>query len=391
MTKSVSTIVSSTSPGSQQSILLRDYAGQVFLTDQLPENDMRPVLFGLFGEVGSVMAIIKKLHREEYAYAGYRTAVVEELGDVLWYFTNLCRRLGYCLEEIFADVVTDEQYSHMVAASDVPTHPLSRVSGAANLPSLDDVLLRLGGATSALLSVSGPSTETEGMVRSFADMYLQTVQTASLPFAEIVCTNIEKARGRFLEPDCDSLPDFDASFPKAERLPDKFEIVFTQRKNGQSYLQWNGVFIGDPLTDNIGENDSYRFHDVFHLAHAAILHWSPTFRALIKQKRKSDSAYDRDQDGGRAIVVEEGLTAWIFSSAKNMGFFEDQSRLSFDLLKGVQEFVRGYEVEACPLSLWERAILNGYSVFRELKQNNGGIVVGDRHTRTICYRPLVED
>ena len=73
------------------------------------------------------------------------------------------------------------------------------------------------------------------MVRSFADMYLQTVQTASESFAEIVRINIEKAKGRFLEPDVDSLPDFDATFPKEERLPDTFEIVFTQRKNAQSY------------------------------------------------------------------------------------------------------------------------------------------------------------
>ena len=391
MTISVPPKVNPASPGSQQSILLRDYAEQILPTDKLPKNDLRPVLFGLFGEVGSVMATIKKLHREEKAYAGYRTAVVEELGDALWYFATVCRRLGYCLEEIFSDVVADEHYRHVVAASDVPTHPLSRISGAADLPSLDDVLLRLGGATSALLLVSGPSAETERTVRSFADMYLQTVQTASVPFAEVVRTNIEKARGRFLEPDGDSLPDFDASFPKEERLPEAFEIVFTQRKNGQSYLQWNGVFIGDPLTDNIGENDSYRFHDVFHLAHAAILHWSPTFRALIRQKRKSEPAYDRDQDGGRAIVVEEGLTAWIFSSVKKMEYLEGQSRLSFDLLKGVQEFVRGYEVEACPLSLWERAILDGYTVFRQLRRNNGGIVIGDRRARTIRYRPLDKD
>lgn len=160
-------------------------------------------------------------------------------------------------------------------------------------------------------------------------------------------------------------------------MPDNFEIVFTQRRNGESYLQWNGVFIGNPLTDNITESDSYRFHDVFHLAHAAILHWSPTFRVLIKQKRKSVPTYDRDQDGGRAIVMEEGLTAWIFSFAKDVAYFEGQSRLSFDLLKGVQTFVRGYEVEACPLSLWERAILDGYSVFRQLRRNNGGIVIGD--------------
>jgi hypothetical protein len=49
----------------------------------------------------------------------------------------------------------------------------------------------------------------------------------------------------------------------------------------------NGV-VGDPLTDNIADRDGYRFHDVFHFAHPAVLHWSPTFRALVKRKRKSD-------------------------------------------------------------------------------------------------------
>ena len=204
----------------------------------------------------------------------------------------------------------------------------------------------------------------------------------------VVRTNAEKARGRFLEPDFDTLPTFDSQFQEEERLPDEFEISFTQRENGQSYLQWNGVFIGDPLTDNIGEIDNYRFHDVFHLAHAAILHWSPVFRALIKQKRKSDPAYDRDQDGGRAIVVEEGLTAWVFSRAKDVEYFRDQNRVSFDLLKGVQEFVRGYEVEACPLRLWETAILEGYGVFRQLQENNGGVVIGNRRARKIGYRRL---
>ena len=29
---------------------------------------------------------------------------------------------------------------------------------------------------------------------------------------------------------------------------------------------------------------------------------------------------DEAQDGGRAIVVEEGLTAWIFSRAKELNF-----------------------------------------------------------------------
>ena len=137
---------------------------------------------------------------------------------------------------------------------------------------------------------------------------------------------------------------------------------------------------------NISEPDGYRFHDVFHLAHAAVLHWSPTFRALIKQKRKSDPHVDSTQDSGRAIVIEEGLTAWIFSRAKELEFFDGQDNVSFDLLKTIQQFVRGYEVEQCPLKLWEQAILQGYEVFRQLRDNQGGIVVGDREARSISYR-----
>ena len=150
----------------------------------------------------------------------------------------------------------------------------------------------------------------------------------------------------------------------------------------------NGVFIGDPLNDNILNPDGIRFHDVFHLAHAAVLHWSPTFRALIKHKRKSNKIVDETQDGGRAIVVEEGLTAWLFSRAKELNFFEGQNSVSFDLLKTVSEFVRGYEVDVCPLNHWEDTILQGYAVFRQVYAHNGGAMIGDRTTRTITFQPL---
>ena len=120
-----------------------------------------------------------------------------------------------------------------------------------------------------------------------------------------------------------------------------------------------------------------------------MLHWSPTFRALIKHKRKSKPKIDEAQDGGRAIVVEEGLTAWIFSRAKQLDFFEDQKKgVSFDMLKTIQEFVSGYEVEACPLKLWEDAILQGYEVFRKVRASNGGIIVGNRADRRVTYKLL---
>lgn len=161
-----------------------------------------------------------------------------------------------------------------------------------------------------------------------------------------------------------------------------------QRGSGRSYLQWNGVFIGDPLTDNIADPDGYRFHDVFHFAYSAILHWSPVMRALIKHKRKSKPDYDEAQDSGRAIVVEEGLTAWIFARAKELNFFDGQDRVSLGMLKTIGEFVIGYEVAQCPLKLSERAILDGYEVFRQIRAAEGGWVIGDRALRTIRYAPL---
>jgi hypothetical protein len=75
-------------------------------------------------------------------------------------------------------------------------------------------------------------------------------------------------------------------------------------------------------------------------------------------------------------------------SPKELNFFEGQKSISFDLLKTVQQFVAGYEVEACALSLWEIAILKGYEVFRQVKSNSGGIIVCDRSARAVEYAAL---
>ncbi|HTR35017.1 MAG TPA: nucleoside triphosphate pyrophosphohydrolase family protein [Bryobacteraceae bacterium] len=372
-----------------RSILLADYISQVEPTDRLPNEDLQPVLLGLFGEVGSIMATAKKFHREKEAYAGYRHAVEEEFGDALWYFTALCRRLGIRMDEVLSDAATGNDYSTLIAANDLIDGPISRIATPLAVPELDPALLALGEATSNLFALRQSTGESKARLTAFAKSYLEALKAARVTFAEVVRMNIAKTRGRFAPPDLAALPTFDDKFQEDQRLPQKFKITIDQRNNvARSYLRWNGVFIGDPLTDNIRDPDGYRFHDVFHFAHAAILHWSPTFRALIKHKRKDDPKVDEAEDGGRAVVVEEGLTAWIFSRAKGMNFFEGQNSISFDLLKTVQQFVAGYEVEACPLSLWEIAILRGYDVFRQIKKNSGGIVVCDRSARTVEYEPL---
>ena len=365
---------------------LQGYVDLIRQTDRLPANDLRPVLMGLYGEVGSVMAPAKKLHREKEVYTGYQSAAEEEFGDVLWYFATLARRLGHQLPDVLSRAAKD--YTTTVAASDTPAGPIVYVVAASALRELDDALLELGRAATELLVLVSDSSRAEELLDAFARSYLQALEASRLTFSRVVNRNIAKTSGRFLEPDRQVLPVFDSEFGEDERLPSQFEIHIKQRKSGQTYLQWNGVFVGNPLTDNILDPDGYRFHDVFHFAHAAVLHWSPTFRALIKHKRKSNRVIDEAQDGGRAIVVEEGLSAWLFTRAKELRFFEGQTSLSFDLLKTVNDFVQGYEVQVCPLRLWEDAILQGYSVFRDVRAQNGGVVIGDRTARTLRFRSL---
>ena len=377
--KAMTTAEDKTSP-----VSITEYESGSALTDQFDNDALAPLQIGLFGEVGSLMATSKKYHREGEAYAGYRDAVVEEFGDTLWYLASLCRRLGFKLEEIVVEASKREGVSFAADTSALAVPPME-FGKVNNQVVIDDTLIELGQHAATLLKACIERAAQSEHLIAFTRTYLRAVQTCEIPFDLIAQTNLAKTQGRFLDRNVSELPDFDAGLPEAERLPDTFRIEIKQREHGKSYLRWNGVFIGDPLTDNIEDPDGYRFHDVFHLAHAAVLHWSPTFRGLIRQKRKSVAGLDENQDGGRASVIEEGLIAYIFSCAKELKFFEGQSSVSFDLLKIIKNFVRGYEVDRCPLKLWENAILQGYSAFRLLKSHSGGTIVGNRASRTITY------
>lgn len=369
------------------SLLLSDYAAEIAATDVLNPSDFNPVLQGLYGEVGGIMATVKKHVRDKSAYPGFKKAAEEEFGDTLWYLAAICRRLNVPLDEIFGEAANHGNFKNVGAASDIAEGAMAYIAvPIAATASLDTTLVRLGQSAAALLG----STPARAELVAFARAFLDAIHAAELAFSEVARSNLRKARGAFIEPPADDLVelDFDSKFGIEEQLPREFRIRVNQRGSGKSYLQWNGVFIGDPLTDNIADRDGYRFHDVFHFANAAILHWSPVMRALIRHKRKSNPKFDEEQDSGRAIVVEEGVAAWIFSRAKELNFFENQEKVSLGILKTIGEFVSGYEVEKCPLKLWEKAILEGYAVFRQLKANQGGWIIGSREQRTIKYMSL---
>jgi len=302
--------------------------------------------------------------RERGVFAQYETDLVEEFGDILWYFAALCRRSNTQIESVVSRVGSPD--------SDGP-YPVDE----------ETALVALAGAAGAVV-VNQDWTESSILYRFF-QCFIVAARSMRVDLRQVVQRNERKVLGRFVPMGVAALPDFDSEFPSDEQLPRHFEIEILQSRD-QVRLRWNGVFIGDTLTDNVHDPDGYRFHDIFHLAYVAILHWSPVTRALIRQKRKSSAEIDDNEDGGRAIVVEEGVTAWIFAQAKAMDYFEDCEQVSFGLLKTVSQFVDEFEVRHCPLWLWERAILEGYRAFREVRRNDGGIVVGNRGDRTIAYK-----
>lgn len=364
---------------------IKEYLEFVRTTDRLPAEDLSAVLHGLFGEVGGIMAAAKKLKREPGSFTGFNQVVIEEFGDAFWYLCCLASRIDVSISEVIRNLATETTIEPELIIASGKSHV-----SLAYVPELnddfDDALVKLGGLTGEFLSTEFILENPAEKVRLFLQAFFQLVAMLEIDFGEVVNYNIQKTSGRFIRPNNSDLPVFDESYPDFEQLPEEFEIQFVQRTDRQQAMMLNGVFIGDPLTDSIVDVDGYRFHDVFHFSHAAILHWSPTFRSLLKRKRKSNPEVDEGQDGGRAIVVEEGLTAWIFAIAKENQFFSNNRNLTFDLLKNIGHFVTGFEVDQCPLILWEEAVLKGYEVFREVKKNNGGIIVGSKLDRTIEYR-----
>jgi NTP pyrophosphatase (non-canonical NTP hydrolase) len=181
---------------------------------------------------------------------------------------------------------------------------------------------------------------------------------------------------------------FDNDFPEHERLPRQFTVEITdvnQNSTVKMKAYINGQQVGNDLTDNSYSSDGYRFHDVFHFSYAAVLGWSPVTRSNLKCKRKSNPSVDEVEDGGRAIAIEEGISALVFSYAKDHNFLDGVSTIDYQLLKTIKNMTSHLEVARCSLGDWEKVILMSYEVWRQVEQNSGGAILVNLDTRSVTY------
>ncbi len=209
-----------------------------------------------------------------------------------------------------------------------------------------------------------------------------------LDLDDVAQRNLAKVRARWSSPS-EAAPDFDSALPECERLPRQMTVRLVEEPGSADRpkvrMTIDGEGIGSLLGDNAYDPDGYRFHDVFHLAYAAVLGWSPNLRAFLKRKRKSRPLLDDVEDGGRARIIEEGVSALVFDYARVHSFLEGISEIDYRLLRTIRSMTSHLEVGEATAADWERAILEGFSVWRAVLANGGGEILVDLDARQIRY------
>jgi NTP pyrophosphatase (non-canonical NTP hydrolase) len=375
-----------------------EYQRRAVGSDQSRGRDTaRFLLLGLFGEAGSLLSAVKKRERDTETTSKYLSQVSEEIGDLLWYIAAVSDRNGVKLSDLALPILKTEvslaskiQFSHLQSSvRKTSVHPSKY---------LEYRLVKLASAVGVLVNEQTKSLHTRtksSASEAFTDVFRLIAEVATrvgISLNDVAEENLSKITSRW--PERRQFPGpFDNGYPLYEQLPRKMTINMEEivTSSGQYFVRQtsHGIHIGDRLTDNIEDPDEYRFHDVFHYAYIAVLGWSPVMRSLLRLKRKSNKIVDESEDGARAVLIEEGISALVFNEAKRQDFFREVKRgkLSFDLLKAIASFVQGYEVQRLPLWLWEEAILQGFEAFRYLQDHRAARIVIDYRRRRLDISP----
>lgn len=392
----------------QPPLTIAEYAARSTQTDlfaEVPEG-LGKLAFGFFGEVGSLLSALKKVSRDRLLES--ETGVAgEEIGDALWYLMAIAnahtidpQELGVRCLSYLRKRFMENDHNNGTAVNFRQIDGLIAIHGSELETQRTELLWQLACASGEVgrhgdksqLTLNHPAQV--DLLAQLLGMLSLVASSFMLKIEDIARSNLIKTYGRWPKREPVYCCPFDNTIPEHEQLPRIIPMEFIERQTscGTYVVQrLNGVYIGDRLTDNHNEPDDYRFHDVFHLAYVAHLGWSPVIRALLKVKRKSLPSIDENEDGARAMIIEEGIATWIFNHAKSRKYYEDVviGKLEYSLLKQVHSMVTGYEVAALPLWQWEQAILDGFRVFRELRrpEHRGGKVTVNLIEHTLSFKP----
>jgi NTP pyrophosphatase (non-canonical NTP hydrolase) len=370
---------------------------------EAPHDHYKKLTFGFFGEIGGLLSALKK-RRRDHLYQTESEIVQDEIGDALWYLANAAALSGVDPNELGQTGLSflrrrfnEKSHNERSKITFRQLNGIASLHHVALSRSSEELLRDLAYDSGLAMSFKFGRVMSESIdnrASMFGQMlgHLALVCTCfGLNLENIAYQNLRKINDRW--PRVKRYMEIEAGGKDFEQFPSRLKVEFIQRKVGSRLMvvqQIKGLNIGDPLTDNSHRPDGYRFHDIFHLSYVAHLGWSPVIRALLKLKRKSDPQLDENEDGARAIILEEGIATWIFNHAKGneRKLYADMTsgRLDYSLLKQVRSMVDGLAVADCPLWQWENAILDGFRVFRDLYHYKGGTVIVDLKKHKLVFK-----
>lgn len=320
---------------------------------------------GLLGELGSLATVIKRSIRDDFASARYEKQMVEELSDLLWYLTIIADSQDVVLDAWPVAEQPDEQFQQLILLEGKVASLLTMI---------------------AARSVIEPSEARDSILGIFQEL-ANAAAMIDMTLAGVADASAKKITAHWLPDRSKQAECFDSEYPPYERLPRKFTVDFLniahddEQTPDELLVSIDGMHLGDRLTDNNHKIDGYRYHDIFHLAGACCLGWSPVFRGMLKRKRKSDSEIDRVQDGARASILEEAVIGEIFTYARKSEFRENMDRVDSDLVKLIQALVEGYEVERVEPWEWQDFILKSLNLFNQIRHGFSGKIAFDADRR----------
>ena len=214
--------------------------------------------------------------------------------------------------------------------------------------------------------------------------YLSSIATAvDIKLSDAAKKNLSKTVGLFGNQDYQLYDDEEI---ESEKFPRVFNLEFSIENDRVSMILDDGSQIGDAIDSNAHIEDNYKYHDVFHIAFLAVLGWSPVIRSLMNRKRKSrNKDIDRVEDGARAKILEEAVSALIFERNKEYGPFTERDNIPVSLIVTIKQIVAGLEVSSRNVQDWQKAIVTGFNVFEEISSRKKGKITVDLVRREVRF------
>jgi len=256
-----------------EGLKLDAYQAEALKADRQRDTSLAFPLLGLFGEAGTLLSVVKKKHRDAASYLGYARYVIEEFGDVLWYFAVVAHRGGVLLSDVannlgrgLADWKEGDNRGIQFRDLQTPSAGLK----PAPTPAFENTLLDLAGEIGRVLSdhqagqLATNRAALKGRLVAVLRALVRAADEAGVTLEAAAEGNLRKIFDRW--PIQRVFPNpFDQGDDSFEQLPRSLTIdIFERDVGGKLYVfqQCNGINTGDRLTDNAIEPDDYRFHDV---------------------------------------------------------------------------------------------------------------------------------